>query len=87
MRPAHNCATDGAGASGFRDVVSPELLPRVLEAFNHGITSTFCTSGSSKRSLILADGGAVVLAISAIAAAFIPFTRFQNAPGAAAPTA
>ena len=70
MRLAVDRSTDRLGASGFRNIVSPELLPRVLDAFNDGITSTFYA-------------GAVVLAIGAIAAAFIPLKRFQNAPGAA----
>ena len=42
----------GAGASGFRSIVSPEQLPRVLEAFNKGITSTFCSWPSLSRLLM-----------------------------------
>ncbi|KAL3449106.1 major facilitator superfamily domain-containing protein [Aspergillus insuetus] len=31
----------GAGATGFRDVVPPELIPAVLEVYNEAVTKTF----------------------------------------------
>jgi hypothetical protein len=31
----------GAGATGFRDVVSRDLIPEILEAYNGALTRTF----------------------------------------------